>query len=66
MGIHGIHLIAGICWLSYLYAHSGKLFNATENGLRKHRAIAGVAAVYWHFMGLLWAVLFFFLLRWSQ
>jgi heme/copper-type cytochrome/quinol oxidase subunit 3 len=28
--------------------------------------IAGVAATYWHFMGLIWAVLFYFLLRWTR
>ena len=66
MGIHAVHLIVGICWLEYLYIRSRRLFGATENDLRKHRAVAAVAATYWHFMGLLWAVLFFFLLRWSQ
>jgi heme/copper-type cytochrome/quinol oxidase subunit 3 len=66
MGIHGLHLTVGICWLEYLCMRSSKLFSATENDLRKHRAVASVAATYWHFMGLVWAVLFFFLLRWSR
>jgi heme/copper-type cytochrome/quinol oxidase subunit 3 len=66
MGIHGIHLTVGICWMEYLHRRSRKLLNATENELRKHRAIASVAATYWHFMGVLWGVLFFFLLRWSS
>lgn len=66
MGIHGIHLIAGLCWLEYLYVRSRKLFLASENELRKYRAIASAAATYWHFMGVVWALLFFFLLRWSR
>jgi heme/copper-type cytochrome/quinol oxidase subunit 3 len=66
MGIHGIHLTVGLCWLEYLHLRSGRLVNATENDLRKHRAVASVAATYWHFMGILWGVLFFFLLRWSR
>ena len=66
MGIHGIHLTVGICWLEYLHLRSHRLLVATENDLRKHRAVASVAAAYWHFMGVLWAILFFFLLRWSS
>ena len=66
MGIHGIHLIAGLCWLEYLYVRSRKLFLASENELRKYRAVASAAATYWHFMGVVWALLFFFLLRWSR
>jgi cytochrome c oxidase subunit 3 len=66
MGIHGIHLIIGLCWLQYLYLHSRKLYVASENELRKYRAVAAVAATYWHFMGIVWGLLFFFLLRWSR
>jgi cytochrome c oxidase subunit III len=66
MGIHGIHLIIGLCWLGYLFLLSRKLFVASENELRKYRAVASVAATYWHFMGIVWGLLFFFLLRWSR
>ena len=66
MGLHGCHLIGGTGWLTYLYVGSRRLFEGTENDLRKHRRIAGAAALYWHFMGVLWAVLFFFLLRWTR
>lgn len=66
MGIHGVHLLGGLGWLSYVYVRSGQLFAGTENELRKHRMFAGVAAGYWHFMGVVWAVMFFFLLRWTR
>jgi heme/copper-type cytochrome/quinol oxidase subunit 3 len=66
MSIHGIHLIIGLCWLGYLFLHSRRLFNGSENELRKYRAVTSVAATYWHFMGIVWGLLFFFLLRWSR
>jgi cytochrome c oxidase subunit III len=66
MGIHGAHLIGGLICLAFLYRRSVHLFNATENDLRKHRIVAGAAAMYWHFMGALWGVLYFFLLRWTR
>lgn len=65
MGIHGAHILGGLGWLSYVYAASAALFQGSENDLRKHRLVAGAAATYWHFMGIVWAVLFYFLLRWT-
>ena len=66
MGIHGIHLLGGLLWLTYLYVRSRPLLTGSENQIRKHRQVAAVAAVYWHFMGVVWAVMFFFLLRWTR
>lgn len=66
MGIHGIHLSGGAGWLFYLYRRSRRLRGASENELRLHRRIVSVAAWYWHFMGVVWAVLFYFLLRWTN
>jgi cytochrome c oxidase subunit 3 len=66
MGIHGAHLLGGLAWLGCLYGWSAQLFRGTENDLRKHRLVAGAAATYWHFMGVVWAVLFFFLVRWTR
>jgi heme/copper-type cytochrome/quinol oxidase subunit 3 len=65
MGLHGVHLIAGMIWLSALGAKSGKLFDSSENDLRHYRRAAGAAAMFWHFMGALWLVMYFFLRRWS-
>jgi cytochrome c oxidase subunit 3 len=66
MGIHGAHLLGGLTWLLVLYGRSRRLYGGTENDLRKHRLIAGAAATYWHFMGVVWAVLFYFLIRWTS
>jgi cytochrome c oxidase subunit 3 len=66
MGIHAAHLIVGITWLQVLYLRSAKLVEVAENDLRKHRAAASVAAIYWHFMAIVWAVMFYFLLRWTR
>ena len=66
MGIHGAHIFGGMIWLTYLYLRSARLFHGSENDLRKHRLVAGAAATYWHFMGVVWAVLFFFLVRWTR
>lgn len=66
MGIHGAHFSFGILWLGYLLIRSGKLVGeVSENDLRRHRTVASVAATYWHFMGVVWALLFYFLLRWT-
>ena len=51
MSIHAVHLLGGLGWLGYLYARSRKLYDTTENHLRKHRVFLAVAATYWHFMG---------------
>jgi cytochrome c oxidase subunit 3 len=65
MGIHAVHLFGGLGWLGFLYARSGTLKDSTENLLRKYRILLSVAASYWHFMGAVWAVLFFFLILWT-
>jgi cytochrome c oxidase subunit 3 len=66
MTLHGVHLFGGMLWLSYLYRKSAELFNGPENDLRKHRVVASAAAMYWHFMGALWLVLFILLEWWSR
>jgi cytochrome c oxidase subunit III len=66
MGLHALHLLGGMTWLTVLYLKSRRLFNATESDFRRHRRSAQAAAMYWHFMGVLWIVLFYFLLRWTE
>jgi cytochrome c oxidase subunit III len=66
IGLHGLHLAGGLVWLTVLRVKAGKLFGATESDLRQHRRLAQSAAMYWHFMGVLWVVLFCFLLRWTR
>lgn len=65
MGIHGMHLLGGVLWLTWLYRVSSRLFAGTETDLRVHRRALSAAAMYWHFMGLLWLVLYTFLRRWT-
>lgn len=65
MGLHGAHLLGGVGWLIYLYWRSRALFEGTESDLRRYRRLLAPAALYWHFMGVLWVVLFYFLRRWT-
>ena len=65
MAIHGAHLGVGIGWLVYLWLKARALLSGTEQDLRRHRRAAAAAAMFWHFMGGLWLVLFFFLHRWT-
>jgi heme/copper-type cytochrome/quinol oxidase subunit 3 len=66
MGIHAAHLTGGIVWLFVLFWTARKLYVGTESDLRKHRRKAQAAAIYWHYMGVLWLVLFAFLHRWTE
>ena len=66
MGIHAAHLLIGFVWLIYLFVRSRQLSATVENHLRKHRAVLSVAALYWHFMGIVWVILFYFLLLWTR
>lgn len=65
MGVHGFHLMAGAIWLAYLWVVSKRLFDGTEQDIRRHRRTLAAATSFWHFMGLLWIVMFWFLRRWA-
>jgi cytochrome c oxidase subunit 3 len=64
IAIHGVHLLAGIIWLAVLWHASKRLLQATEQELRRHRRTLSTASLFWHFMGILWVVLFIFLRHW--
>lgn len=66
IGIHGTHLLGGQIWLAAQYRRSRALFRAGENELRRHRAGVQILAVYWHFMGVLWLVMFALLHLWTR
>ena len=63
--VHAAHLIGGIGGLHWLFAKAKRLTDGEEQPLRKHRQIARLTSMYWHFMGVLWLALFAFLLGWS-
>ena len=66
-GFHAAHVAGGIIALALLTMDAGKL--REEHGeppLRKHRSFARVTAMYWHFMGVLWAALLGLLHMWNQ
>jgi cytochrome c oxidase subunit 3 len=64
-GMHGAHLLIGILWLIYLVVRSRRLIDGTEQVFRQQRALTSAFALYWHFMGVLWVVLFALLHLWS-
>ncbi|HYO82663.1 MAG TPA: cytochrome c oxidase subunit 3 [Bryobacteraceae bacterium] len=66
MTIHALHLCGGITWLAVLRYRSAQLFSGTETDLRHQRRSLSAVAIYWHFMGALWLVLYAFLRRWTS
>ena len=64
-GFHALHVIGGLAGLIWLHRRARRLQADQEHPLRRHRLNAGTAAVYWHFMGILWLALFALLIAWS-
>lgn len=63
-GAHGLHVFGGLIVLAFVLLRSQLLID-TESDLRRQRRITAPTIIYWHFMALLWFVLFWFLLRWA-
>ena len=54
-GFHGAHVTVGVIWLLSLFGYS---FKAPEN-LTKHEGLnVDLAALYWHFVDVVWIVIF--------
>ena len=50
-GVHGVHLIVGLVWFAVVLTKARRLaYTPGEDGL-------GLFAIYWHFVGALWAYL---------
>jgi cytochrome c oxidase subunit 3 len=64
-GIHGAHVVVGLILLLWLLHRARSLQPDNEQGLRRHRISLTVAAWYWHFMDILWLVLFALLHLWT-
>jgi len=63
-GLHALHLLGGVCALTYLLARSGEGLAAGVEAGAKRRALADVVGIYWHFMDALWVFLFLLLFFW--
>jgi cytochrome c oxidase subunit 3 len=60
---HGVHLVFGLLALTYLLF---RYLNHQEGfALRRQMAAADAAALYWHFMDVLWLYLFLLLFLWK-
>lgn len=66
MAIHGVHLMAGMIWLWWLWTKSATLPDASEQDVRRHRRTVSPATMFWHFMGVLWLVMFALLHLWTS
>ncbi|MGD0435300.1 MAG: cytochrome c oxidase subunit 3 [Bryobacteraceae bacterium] len=61
---HGLHLLGGMAALCYLLVSAAWIPAATRPHLERLRSRTGVAALYWHFLTVLWLGLFLVLLVW--
>jgi cytochrome c oxidase subunit 3 len=59
-GVHGVHLLGGLIGLGYVTASALRM----RVGIQKRNAVK-VAALYWHFMDVLWVYLFLLLFFWK-
>jgi cytochrome c oxidase subunit 3 len=59
-GLHGLHLLGGVVALSYLFSRTWR-----PGGVPPDTRSVEVAAIYWHFMGVLWLYLLMLLFTWS-
>jgi len=61
---HGVHLLGGLCALTYLLVRTRKARGTIDGELRRVGA-ADAVAIYWHFMDVLWIGLFMLLMFWK-
>jgi cytochrome c oxidase subunit 3 len=64
-GLHTVHILGGLTALAWLVWTARRGVPETEYGREKRKALAGAAAMYWHFMDGLWVCLFALLLLWT-
>lgn len=63
-GAHGVHLMGGMLALFFLIWRAAVPAGDASQDFRTQRNLIGVAAVYWHFLDVLWVGLFLMLLFW--
>ncbi len=52
-GFHGLHVLSGVVFILYLWAASGK-----PGFLAKHHERVEAGGLYWHFIDIVWVILF--------
>ena len=62
--IHAVHVVGGICALGSILLRSWQP-TANDESIRQRIALSQVVGWYWHFMGVLWLVLFVLLGFWK-
>lgn len=62
-GLHGAHILVGLAGVVYLYTRTGTVVTGPKY-LMKTRAITTGVSVFWHYLDLLWILLFGILLFW--
>jgi cytochrome c oxidase subunit 3 len=58
--IHAVHVVGGVICLAYIVSKTSTLTD-NENELNRRRWFATVVGWYWHFMGVLWIIIFMLL-----
>lgn len=61
---HGVHLLGGLCALTYLVITTRTARSSIDGELRRVGA-ADAVTIYWHFMDVLWVGLFLLLMLWK-
>jgi cytochrome c oxidase subunit 3 len=64
-GLHGMHIVAGLCGLVYLLMRTRQPAGGPKYRM-KTRVIANGISIFWHYLDFLWIVLFALLLTWRR
>lgn len=62
-GLHGLHIVLGLAGLSYLLVRTRIPASGPKYQMNT-RVVANGVAVFWHYLGFVWLVLFGLLLTW--
>ena len=64
-GIHGVHVIAGMIGLAYLYLRTQQPAGGPKFQMQT-RVVAKAVSLCWHYLGFLWIVMFALLVSWKR
>ena len=64
-GLHGVHILAGLAGLAYLLYRTREPVSGPKYQMHT-RAVATAVAVFWHYLDVLWILLFALLLAWRR